>query len=97
MKFTNLASTITSILTILSGLMVQLLHCTSTGDLAAVCTGDILPAQYMGYATIFFGGVTLLLKFLRPGPTAASLFGQTAVVTSTPGVGTVTPEQVKTP
>lgn len=96
MKFTNLASTITAILTIVTGIMSQLLHCTSTGDLAATCTGDLLPAAYMVYASAVFGLITLVLKALRPGGVLASLFGQTAVVVpadkAKPGV--VTPAQV---
>ena len=92
MKFTNLASTITAVLTILTGIMSQLLHCTSTGDLASVCTGDILPASYMLIASSVFGMMTLVLKAMRPGGMQASLFGQTAVVVpdmkSAPGVVT---------
>lgn len=95
-KWTNLASTITAILTVITALMSQLLHCTSTGDLAATCTGDILPAKYMVIASSVFGILTLALKFIRPGGPTASLFGPTAVVVpdakSAPGV--VTKSQV---
>lgn len=96
MKWTNLASTITAILTVITGIMSQLLHCTSTGDLAATCTGDLLPAAYMIYASTAFGVLTLILKSLRPGGILASMFGQTVVVVpdakAAPGV--VTPAQV---
>lgn len=96
MKWTNALGTITAVLTIITGIMSQLLHCTSTGDLAATCTGDILPAKYMVYASAAFGIITLVLKLLRPGGPLASLFGQTAVVVpeakNAPGV--VTPAQV---
>lgn len=97
MKFTNLASTITAVLTIVTGIMSQLLHCTSTGDLAAVCTGDLLPAKYMIVASSVFGILTLVLKSFRPGGFFNSMFGATAVIVDKPGVGTVTPAQVKTP
>ena len=96
MKFTNLASTITAVLTIITGIMAQLLTCTSTGDLQATCTGTILPAKYMVMASAVFGLLTLLLKAFRPGGVFASLFGETVVVVpdtqSAPGV--VTPAQV---
>jgi hypothetical protein len=96
MKFTNLASTITAILTILTGIMSQLLSCTSTGDLTATCTGTILPAKYMVIASAVFGILTLALKAFRPGGPFASLFGETVVVVpeaaNAPGV--VTPSQV---
>lgn len=92
MKFTNLASTITAILTVITGIMSQLLHCSSTGDLAATCSGDLLPAKYMIIASSVFGILTLVLKSLRPGGILASLFGETAVVVpdakSAPGVVT---------
>jgi len=96
MKFTNLASTITAVLTVLTGIMSQLLHCTSTGDLAATCTGDLIPAKYMVIASVVFGILTLILKALRPGGMLASLFGETAVVVppAKAGPGVVTPSQV---
>lgn len=96
MKWTNLASTITAVLTIITGIMSQLLHCSSTGDLTATCSGDILPAKYMVIASSLFGILTLVLKAFRPGGIFASLFGETAVVVpeakAAPGV--VTPSQV---
>ena len=96
MKWTNALGTITAVLTLLLGAMTQLFNCNSTGDLTAVCTGTILPAQYMGYAAIVFGVLTLVLKAVRPGGFLSSMFGQTAVVVpeanSAPGV--VTPSQV---
>lgn len=96
MKWTNALGTITAVLTLVAAIMSQLLHCTSTGDLAAICTGDIIPAAYMVYASAAFGVITLILKALRPGGPLASLFGPTAVVVpdakSAPGV--VTPTQV---
>ena len=96
MKFTNLASTITAVLTVLTGIMSQLLHCSSTGDLAATCTGDILPAKYMVIASSVFGILTLILKAFRPGGLLHSFFGETAVVVpeSKAAPGVVTPAQV---
>jgi lysylphosphatidylglycerol synthetase-like protein (DUF2156 family) len=96
MKWTNLVSTITAVLTAVTGIMATLFHCSSTGDLAATCSGDILPAKYMVIASSVFGVLTLVLKMFRPGGIFASLFGETAVVVpeakSAPGV--VTPAQV---
>lgn len=96
MKWTNALGTVTAVLTLLMGLMTQLFNCSSTGDLTATCTGTILPAQYMGYAAVVFGILTLVLKFIRPGGPLASLFGPTAVVVpdAKSGAGTVTPSQV---
>lgn len=96
MKWTNLASTITAVLTVLTGIMSQLLHCSSTGDLAATCTGDILPAKYMVIASSVFGILTLALKSLRPGGFFNSMFGSTAVVVpeAKSAAGVVTPSQV---
>ena len=94
MKWTNALGTITAVITLLLGAMTSLLHCSSVGDLAATCTGDILPTAYMGYAGIAFALLTLVLKCIRPGGPLGSLFGQTVVVAETPAVGTVTPAQV---
>lgn len=92
MKFTNLLSTVTAVLTVITGIMSQLLHCTSTGDMAATCTGDLLPAKYMVIASMVFGALTLALKAVRPGGILNSMFGETAVVVpaakSAPGVVT---------
>lgn len=96
MKWTNALGTVTAVLTLVLGVMTQLLNCNSTGDLTAVCTSSVLPAQYTGYAAIVFGILTLFLKAVRPGGILNSLFGQTAVVVSDaaskPGV--VTTSQV---
>ena len=96
-KYTNLLSTISLVLTALTGLMAKLLNCTSTGDLTATCTGnDLIPAAYMGYAAVIFAVLTLAIKSIRPGGFFSSWFGQTAVVVpeakAKPGV--VTPSQV---
>lgn len=100
-SFTNIFSTVTAVLTALTGIMASVLKCSSVGDLAATCSGDLLPAAYMGYAASVFGVLTLILKSLRPGGLLHSWFGETAVVvpltSSKSGVGTVSPEQVKTP
>lgn len=96
-KYSNLLSTISLVLTALTGLMAKLLNCTSTGDLTATCTGnDLIPAAYMGYAAVVFAILTLALKAVRPGGFINSWFGQTAVVVpdnkAKPGV--VTKSQV---
>ena len=102
MKFTsltNLASTVTAVLTAITGIMATLLHCSSTGELAATCTGDLLPAKYMVFASSIFGVLTLILKSFRPGGLLHSLFGETAVVVpdSKSAVGVATKSQVKNP
>lgn len=92
MNLTNALGTVTSILGILTLAMEKGLGCTSTGDLAAKCTSTLLPAQYMLYATVAFGALTLLGKALRPGGFVSSMLGSTAVVVpadkSAPGVVT---------
>jgi len=96
---TNTASTITAVLTLLLGVMTQVLGCTSVGDLQANCTAAFLPPEYAGYAALFFAATTLILKLMRPGGALHSLFGPTAVVVpeAKAGPGTVTPEQVASP
>lgn len=96
---TNTASTVTAVLTLLLGVMTQVLGCTSLGDLHATCTASFLPPEYAAYAALFFAASTLILKLMRPGGALHSLFGATAVVVPADkaGVGTVTPEQVAAP
>jgi hypothetical protein len=96
---TNTASTVTAVLTILLGVMTQVLGCTSVGDLHATCTAAFLSPDWAGYAALFFAASTIILKFLRPGGALHSLFGRTAVVVpeGKAGVGTVTPAQVAEP
>jgi hypothetical protein len=94
---TNILGTITAILTILTGLMTQILGCAVDAAGATVCTGSVLPAKYMAIASAIFGLLTMVAKAARPGGWLHSFFGETAVVVDKPGVGTVTPAQVKTP
>lgn len=94
---TNILGTITAILTILTGLMTQILGCSTDAAGLTVCTGSVLPAKYMAIATGVFGLLTMIAKMLRPGGVLHSLFGETVVVVNKPGVGTVTPAQVKSP
>jgi hypothetical protein len=94
--FTNIASTVSAVLTILLGVMSQVLGCSMKAEAAATCTAEWLPPQYAVYAALFFAAATLGLKIVRPGGVPASLFGSTAVVVaeSKSGPGTVTPAQV---
>jgi hypothetical protein len=94
---TNLFGTITAILTILTGLMTQLLGCAVDAAGVTVCTSSLLPAKYMAIAASVFGILALISKLMRPGGALHSLFGSTAVVVDKAGVGTVTPSQVKAP
>lgn len=97
MNPTNLFGTITAILTILTGLMTQLLGCAVDAAGVTVCTSSLLPAKYMAIAASVFGILALISKLMRPGGALHSLFGSTAVVVDKAGVGTVTPAQVKSP
>lgn len=99
MNLTNLFGTITAILTIVSGIMTQLLGCVTDAAGVTVCTSTLLPAKYTVIAAGVFGILTLILKAMRPGGFLHSLFGQTAVVVpetkAAPGV--VTKSQVVNP
>ena len=99
MNFANAAGSITAILTLLTGLMAQLLNCKALADMVARCETDILPAKYVVATSMVFAIATLLLKSIRPGGLLASWFGQTAVVVPAikSGPGTVTKAQVNAP
>lgn len=96
MNLTNLFGTVTAVLSILTGIMTQLLGCAADATGAIVCTSTLLPAKYMMIAAGVFGVLTMIAKLMRPGGALHSLFGPTAVVVpedkSAPGV--VTPSQV---
>lgn len=98
-KIPNILGTITAILTILTGLMTQILGCAVDAAGVTVCTGSVLPAKYMAVAAGVFGLLTMIAKATRPGGILHSMFGATAVVVpeGKAGVGTVTPSQVATP
>ena len=97
LQYTNLFGTITAVLTFISGLLVSLGCKPGAADFDATCSIPWLPPQYVAIVAAVFGAVTFILKLSRPGGILGSLFGGTAVVSPTPGIGTVTPEQVKTP
>ncbi len=101
MNWTNALGTITAILTMVAGVMTQVLGCSATDAGAAACTSTILPSAYMVWAAMAFGALTFILKLLRPGGPLRSLFGTTAVVvpdsSSHAGAGTVSPAQVAKP
>jgi hypothetical protein len=96
MNLTNLFGTVTAILTIVSGIMTQLLGCVTDAAGVTVCTSTLLPAKYTVIAAGAFGILTLILKAMRPGGFLHSLFGPTAVVVppDKSGPGVVTPAQV---
>lgn len=96
-SLTNAFGTITAILTAISGMLVSMGCAPGAIDFAATCSIPWLPASWTAIVAAIFGVLTFVLKLSRPGGVLHSLFGGTAVVTPTPGVGTVTPEQVKTP
>jgi hypothetical protein len=99
-KLTNSLGTITGILTALSAFMVSIGCAPGATDFAATCAVPWLPPAWMPILAGAFGVLTLLGKMLRPGGFLHSLFGGTAVIvpetSPSSGVGTVTPEQVKT-
>jgi hypothetical protein len=96
-NLTNLFGTITAILTTISGLLVSMGCAAGATDLTATCAIPWLPPSVTAIVAMIFGVITFILKLSRPGGVLHSLFGGTAVVTATPGVGTVTPAQVATP
>lgn len=100
-KYTNLLGTLAAVLTTLAAFFTSIGCAPGATDFTATCKIDWLPAEWLAYVSLVAGGVlgasALLGKLTRPGSKLASLFGSTAVVSTTPGVGTVTPEQVKTP
>lgn len=96
-KYANILSTVSLVLTALTGIMAKLLGCSDTGNLTATCTGGgLLPAAYVGTAAVIFSILSLFAISTRPGGFIASMFGVTVVVVpeskSAPGV--VTPAQV---
>lgn len=96
-NLTNLFGTITAALAFLYGLLEKLGCTPGATDLAATCNIPWLPVAWVPWIAMAFGILTIVMKLTRPGGVLGSLFGSTAVVSPTPGVGTVTPEQVKTP
>jgi hypothetical protein len=97
---TNILGTISAFITIILGVMVNVLGCkvdaiTNT----EVCTASFLPPWAAGVAMVSFAVLTLLSKILRPGGGLHGLIAKTAVVVpdgqGKPGV--VTPSQVKSP
>ncbi len=94
---TNLFGTLTAILTTISGVLVSMGCASGATDFAATCAIPWLPPSATAIVAMIFGVITFVLKLSRPGGVLHSLFGGTAVVSSTPSVGTVTPAQVASP
>lgn len=96
MNPTNILGTITAFLTIITGIMTQLLGCVADASGAVVCSSTLFPAKYMAIAAAIFGILTVIAKLMRPGGALHSLFGMTAVVVpeTKAGPGVVTAEQV---
>jgi hypothetical protein len=96
-NLTNAFGTITAILTALTAFMASIGCAPGASDFTANCSIPWLPTTWTPIAAGIFGVLTLLGKLVRPGGFLHSLFGGTAVITSTPSVGTVTPAQVASP
>lgn len=98
-NLTNAFGTITAVLTALTAFMASIGCVPGQSDFAATCTIPWLPTTWAPIAAGVFGVLTLFGKLMRPGGFLHSLFGGTAVIVPADkaGVGTVTPEQVKTP
>jgi hypothetical protein len=94
---TNLFGTLTAILTTVSGILVSMGCASGATDFASTCAISWLPPSATAIVAMVFGVITFVLKLSRPGGVLHSLFGGTAVINSTPSVGTVTPEQVAKP
>jgi len=93
----NALRTILGILAAVAALMGTILGCSTDAAGTSTCTASWLSPQMAGYAIMLFSVVALLLKAARPGGWLAGLFGATAVVINTGGVGTVTKAQVNQP
>ena len=101
-KITNPSGSITGMLLVVAGFMETVLGCKAGGanPLEATCSASwlesVLPAQYLVYAAMVFGVITMIGKLGRPGTIGKSLFGSTAVVVPAgqDGPGTVTSIQV---
>ncbi len=102
MNFTNILGTISAIITIVLGIMANVLGCTvPEGAEVATCTASWLSPAWAGVAMVAFAVLTIASKLFRAGGPLRGLFGSTAVIvppdSSKSGVGTVTPAQVATP
>ena len=92
----NAFRTILVLLTGLAALMGSVLGCSTDTAGVTVCTASYLSPQIAGYAILIFSGLGVVIKAARPGGWLAGLFGQTAVVSPSGTVGTVTAKQVAT-
>lgn len=102
MNWTNILGTITTLCTLLTGVLAQVFGCTvADGAIVGQCTSTMLPAKYMFFVACGFGVITLISKAIRPGGPLRGLFGTTAVIVPETSkhstAGTVTPEQVAAP
>lgn len=95
-KYTNLFGTVGSVLAAIT-IWLGEQGCLSTGDFAATCKVEWLPAAWMPWLTGLFIVLTLVGKLTRPGGWVRSVFGGTAVITPNAGAGSVTQEQVNKP
>lgn len=96
MNLTNILGTIAAIVAIGTQLSTDILGCKVDAAGVTTCAASWLPPQMAAYAVMFFSGLLLISKIIRPGGPLRGLFGTTAVVVpaDVAGPGTVTPTQV---
>lgn len=97
MNITNFLGTVSAAVTIIMGIMVNVLGCAvPPGGEAAVCSASWLSPAWAGIATVGFAALVIASKLVREGGPLRGLFGSTAVIVppkdAAPGV--VTPAQV---
>lgn len=96
MNLTNILGTIAAIVAIAMSLATDILGCSVNAAGVTTCAASWIPPALAGYAVMFFSGLLLISKVIRPGGPLRGLFGSTAVIVppveAKPGV--VTPGQV---
>jgi len=97
MNLTNVLGTIAAIVAIAASLMTDIAGCSVDAAGVTTCAASWLSPKLAAYAVLFFSGIQLVSKMIRPGGPLRGLFGSTAVVVpqgeSKPGV--VTEAQVE--
>lgn len=98
-NLTNLLGTIGALVAIAMSLATDILGCSTSAIGVTTCSASWLSPQLAGYAVLFFSGVALISKVIRPGGPLRGLFGSTAVIVGKDEakVGVVTAAQVAAP
>ena len=99
MNLTNILGTIAAIVAISASLATDILGCAVDAAGVTTCSASWLTPTLAAYAVIFFSGIQLISKVIRPGGPLRGLFGSTAVIVGKDEakVGVVTAAQVAAP